>query len=227
MPLSHLERARLIVVSATIAINILAVALLTLVPSSDWRTGLALNLFDNLLLLIFVLVRRDVLLAKLMVFGLIVGLVELAADAWLVDYTRTLDYSVGGGPVLWRSPIWMPLAWEVVTVQFGCLGIFFMNRFGWLGLGINGLLGAVNIPYYEEMARRIHWWQYSRCRMISGTPYYIILGEFAIAVAVGWLAVRVANGNKSTPWWAGIAGGATIFIAYAFAYLITDGFPKQ
>ena len=25
-----------------------------------------------------------------------------------------------------------------------------------------GLLGAINIPFYEEMARRIHWWQYQR-----------------------------------------------------------------
>ena len=48
-----------------------------------------------------------------------VGLAELLADAWLVDYTRTLDYSIGGGPMIWRSPVWMPQAWEVVAVQFG------------------------------------------------------------------------------------------------------------
>jgi len=35
-------------------------------------------------------------------FGLVAGIVELAADAWLVDGTRTLDYSVGGGPMIWR-----------------------------------------------------------------------------------------------------------------------------
>jgi hypothetical protein len=57
-----------------------------------------LNLVDNALLIGFILVRRD---------------------AWLVDYTRTLDYSIGGGPMIWRSPLWMPLAWEVVAVQFG------------------------------------------------------------------------------------------------------------
>jgi hypothetical protein len=224
--LNKLERARLAVVCLTIAINILAVALLVLVPSSNWRTGLALNLFDNLLLAAFAVARRDVLLGKLMVFGLVLGLVELAADAWLVDCTKTLDYSVGGGPMLWRSPVWMPLAWEVVSVQFGCLGIFFVKRFGWLGLGINGLLGAVNIPYYEEMARRIHWWHYHGCRMISGTPYYIILGEFAIAAAVGLLAVRVRDGAKSSVWWTGISGGAAVFAAYAVSYLITDGLTK-
>jgi hypothetical protein len=34
-----------------------------------------------------------------------------------------------------------------------------------------GLLGAINIPFYEEMARRIHWWQYNSCRMISYTSF--------------------------------------------------------
>ena len=39
------------------------------------------------------------------------------------DYTRTLDYSIGGGPMIWRSPLWMLLAWEVVAVQFGYIGL--------------------------------------------------------------------------------------------------------
>src|SRR5262245_11478279 len=103
-----LETPRLCIVGATIIINIVAVALLTFAPWSDWRTGLALNLFDNALLLAFVLRHRDLFLARLMVFGLAVGFAELPADAWLVDYTRTLDYSVGCGPMLWCSPIWMP-----------------------------------------------------------------------------------------------------------------------
>jgi hypothetical protein len=33
------------------------------------------------------------------------------------------------------------------------------------------MLAAINIPFHEEMARRIHWWQYSGCRMISFTLY--------------------------------------------------------
>jgi hypothetical protein len=41
--------------------------------------------------------------------GVVVGFTELAADAWLV--------------VIWRSPLWMPLAWEVVAVQFGYVGL--------------------------------------------------------------------------------------------------------
>jgi hypothetical protein len=89
------ERERLRVVIATIVVNVIAVSLLTFAPWSDWRTGAALNLVDNCLLVGFPVVRRDALLARFLLFGLVVGLTELAADAWLVDYTRTLDYSIG------------------------------------------------------------------------------------------------------------------------------------
>jgi hypothetical protein len=83
-----LERGRLCVVIATIVINVIAVSLLTFAPWSDWRTGAALNLVDNCLLVGFTVVRRDALLARFLLFGVVVGFTELIADAWLVDYTR-------------------------------------------------------------------------------------------------------------------------------------------
>src|SRR5438067_13126884 len=214
-----LERGRLWIVLETIVINIVAVSLLTFAPWSDWRTGAALNIVDNCLLVGFVLVRRDALLARFLLFGLLVGFVELPADAWLVDYTRTLDYSIGGGPMIWRSPIWMPLAWEVVTVQFGYIGLRLWERFGKVGLLMIGLLGAINIPFYEEMARRIHWWQYGDCRMISFTSWYIILGEFGIALAFAFLARTLRHGLVPM---AGVAGGISIWACYAVAFFITD-----
>jgi len=112
-----LERGRLRVEIATIVINLVAVSLLTFAPWSDWRTGATLNIVDNSLLVGFVVLKRDALLARFLLFGLVVGFAELVADAWLVDYTHTLDYSIGGGPMIWRSPVWMPLAWEVVAVH--------------------------------------------------------------------------------------------------------------
>jgi len=217
-----LGRERLLVVIATVAINIVAVSLLTFAPWSDWRTGAALNFIDNFLLVGFALVRRDALLGRFVIFGLAVGLTELAADAWLVGYTSTLDYSIGGGPMIWRSPIWMPLAWEVVAVQFGYIGLRMWEHFGKPGLLLIGLLGAINIPFYEEMARRIHWWEYSGCKMLSFTPWYIILGEFGIAVAFALLAATLRRGSWRVAVVAGVAGGAWIFICYATAFLITD-----
>lgn len=218
----ELDRDRLIVVIATVVINVIAVSLLAFAPWSDWRTGAALNVIDNCLLVGFTFVRRDALLARFLLFGVVVGFIELAADAWLVDYTRTLDYLIGGGPMVWRSPLWMPLAWEIVAVQFGYIGLRLWERFGKTGLLMIGLLGAVNIPFYEEMARRIHWWQYSGCRMISYTPWYIILGEFGIAVAFTLLARTLRRDSWGVVILAGIAGGASIFVCYAAAFVITD-----
>ena len=217
-----LERGRLWIVLATIAINIVAVSLLTFAPWSDWRTGAALNIVDNCLLVGFALVRRDALLGRFLLFGIVLGLVELPADAWLVDYTRTLDYSIGGGPVIWRSPLWMPLAWEVVAVQFGYIGLRLWERFGKAGLLMIALLGAINIPFYEEMARRIQWWQYSGCRMISFTPWYIILGEFGIALGFALFARMLRRGSWRGAVLAGIGGGLSIFASYALAFWITD-----
>jgi hypothetical protein len=185
-----LERGRLGVVLATIVINIVAVLLLTFAPWSDWRTGAALNIVDNCLLVGFALVRHDALLGRFLLFGLVVGFAELPADAWLVDYTGTLDYSVGRGPRIWRSPLWMPLAWEVVAVQFGYIGLRLLERFGKAGLLMIALLGAINIPFYEEMARRIHWWQYSGCHMISFTPWYISLASSGLRSPSRCLRVR-------------------------------------
>jgi hypothetical protein len=221
---AELERERLLVVIATIVINVIAVSLLTFAPWSDWRTGAALNVVDNCLLVGFALVRRDAMLARFLLFGVVVGFTELAADAWLVDYTRTLDYSIGGGPMIWRSPLWMPLAWEVVAVQFGYIGLRLWERFGKTGLLMIGFLGAINIPFYEEMARRIHWWQYNGCRMISLTPWYIIVGEFGIAVAFAMLARMLRRGSWRGAILVGVTGGAAIFVCYAAAFLITDRF---
>ncbi|HEU0275667.1 MAG TPA: hypothetical protein VFQ83_14165 [Candidatus Udaeobacter sp.] len=217
-----LERGRLAVVLATVGINVVAVSVLAFAPWSDWRTGAALNAIDNLLLVGYAAVRRDALLGRFLLFGIVVGLVELPADAWLVDSTRTLDYSIGGGPMIWRSPLWMPLAWEVVAVQFGYIGLRLWERFGKPGLLLIGLLGAINIPFYEEMARRIHWWQYSGCRIISFTPWYIILGECGIAIGFALLARTLRRGSWHGAIVAGIMGGFSIFVCYAAAFWITD-----
>ena len=123
VPSSATERARLAVILTTVAISIGGVVLFSLVPWSDWRTGLLLNLIENALLVAFSIRYRDRLIPHLMLFGFAVGLAELPADAWLVQATGTLDYSIGGGPTIWRSPAWMPLAWEMVAVRLGSLGM--------------------------------------------------------------------------------------------------------
>jgi hypothetical protein len=58
--------------------------------------------------------------------------------------------------------------------------------------------------------------------MISFTPWYIILGEFGIALAFALLARTLRRGSWRIAVVAGIAGGISIFGCYAAAFLITD-----
>jgi hypothetical protein len=122
--------------------------------------------------------------------------------------------------MMWRSPLWMPFAWEVVAVQFGYLGLRLRQRYGAWGLLFIGILGAINIPYYEEMARRIHWWSYSGCRMLSYTPWYIIVAEFGIAIVFTLLAPLLRRCGTLKAIGLGLAAATGIFVCYAFAFAV-------
>src|SRR5207249_12002934 len=91
------------------------------------------------------------------------------------------------------------------------------------GMLMSCLFGAFNITFYEEMARSIHWWQYSveSVRgMISFTPGYIDLGDFGIAIALALLAGTRRRGSWRQAVMAGIGGGLSIFLCYALAFWI-------
>ena len=216
------ERLRLRAVLLTIVINISAVIIFASVSWSDWQTGLYLSIVDNLILIVFVLYQKDRMMAHLLIFGIVLGFVELAADAWLVDFTGTLDYSVGGGPMVWRSPLWMPLAWQIVAVQFGYLGMRLRERLKLKGLLLTGLIGTLNIPFYEEMALRTNWWMYRDCKMFLHTPYYIIFGEFLIVLCIASLAKNVRQEHFPKTIAAGVLGGAVIFFSYAVSFWIFE-----
>lgn len=218
----QLERQRITVVFMTILLNCAAMLLFTRFPWSDWRTGAAMTIADNLLLLIHVFRARDLLMLRLMFFGLVTGWAALAADAWLVYATGTLDYKIGGGPMLWHSAVWMPLAWEIATVQFGFIGLSLYEAMGVQGLIFTGILGVISVPFYEEMAWRAHWWRYHGCRMFFHTPWYIILGEFFIVMALGRLATCARQRGAGRIFTAGVLGGMAILASYALSYLVID-----
>lgn len=219
---TNLNRPRLAVVLFTIFLNIFAVMIFANVSWSDWRTGMALNLLDNSIFITYAIRWRDQMMKHLLLFGLALGLTELLADAWIVDVTHTLDYSIGGGPMLWRSPLWMPFAWEVVAVQFAVLGQWLTDKWKGIGLILTGLAGAINIPFYEEMALQTNWWLYRNCRMFLHTPYYIILGEFLIVIGIVILSRKLQPPRLSVTLFTGMLGGLVIFASYALAFWICE-----
>jgi hypothetical protein len=58
--------------------------------------------------------------------------------------------------------------------------------------------------------------------MISDTPWYIILGEFGIAVAFALLAQTLQRSPWRVAFVSGAVGGVSIFVCYAAAFLITN-----
>jgi len=209
------ERARLRTVLVTLALSVVTVLVLRDRPWSDGRTALALNAVSLSVFLVHVAYYRDAVLGRLLLFGLGLGVAELAADALCVRYTGTLDYSVAHSPLLGLSPFWMPTAWLVVAAQIGYLGRRMMARLGTAsGMALTALLGAVNIPFYEEMAYHAHWWRYAHCRMLGHTPLYIIVAELLIGLTLGPLAAWAMRAGAT---WrdaaaAGLIGGlGTIF----------------
>lgn len=184
-----LERARLRTVLATIALSLGTVTYLYDRPWSDGRTAAALSLVSLGVFLAHIAYFRDRVVGRLLLFGLSLGMVELIADALCVRYTGTLDYSVARSPLLGLSPLWMPMAWMIVAAQIGYVGTCLMRRFGTGGgMVLTALLGAINIPFYEEMAYHASWWRYQHCRMLGHTPLYIIVAELTIGLTLGPLA---------------------------------------
>lgn len=130
------------------------------------------------------------LLLRLMVIGFVGGVCELFTDA-AGEALHSLAYPANE-PMLWASPLYMPLAWTVVLTQLGYLGWRFRARFapGWAAL-FTGLCGAFHIPFAEEMAYHAGWWRYQPIHTLGHTPLYVVLFEGLIAAALPLLLARV------------------------------------
>lgn len=185
-----------------------------------WLTAAFITLIILLLNLAYIYRYRDAWLGRILLFGLAAGWAELLADRWLVDITGTLTYAPGG-PFVLRSPLYMPFAWANVLAQLACLGWWLSNRFPLPLASLTiGLFGAVNIPLYEQWAKGAGWWSYSNARMIGNTPWYIIGGEFLIALTLPALTRLMQKAPAAWSLALGVIQGLWIWAAYALAYAL-------
>jgi hypothetical protein len=91
-----------------------------------------------------------------------------------------------------------------------------------VGATLTGLVGAVNIPFYEEMALYTKWWRYTGCRMVGHTPYYIIVGEFLILTTVPILSRWADLARPVRTIMLGIAMGLAMFPLYGIPWWLID-----
>lgn len=159
--------------------------------------------------------------ARLWLFGLSAGLVELAADRWLVDTLGVLVYA-DGGPFLVASPLYMPFSWGGMLQAGVLFGGTLLRRAGpvaacaAVALGV----GAV-LPVYEHLAHVSGWWVYRDTPMALGTvPYFIALGEVLVGAPLPLLAGPLARRGPLAAVLLGVAVGLWIFVAYAIAFAL-------
>jgi len=187
-----------------------------------WESAAAIVVVVDAAYIAFIVRWGDRLLLRILVLAFFAGCVELIADWYAVDATRTLIYPKGE-PFIARSPLYMPLAWVAVLVQLGYIGWWLSERRSLLFAAIvTGIIGGINIPIYEHLARRAGWWHYRLKRVPSlfDAPWYIIGAEFLIAIVLPPLVVFAAR--RLTAWssFVGVALGLWMWLATALAFAL-------
>lgn len=206
-------------VFATIVVTLL-VAWLSSVYALGWRSAFALAAGMYAVLWTYSLVTRDPFLPRLLIFGLAAGIVELAADCWLVRSTQSLVYP-NAEPMVACSPLYMPLAWAVVLTQVGYLGWLISRRERmWEAVLLTFVIGVVFIPLFEHFANGAGWWYYRGVPMLGNTPLYIILGEGLICMSLPAFFAFEAHRSLGKAVGLGVIQGAWIWIAYVVAFFL-------
>src|SRR5262249_22971371 len=126
-----------------------------------------------------------------------------------------------GEPLLWTSPLYMPLSWMIVLTLLGYLGWRLRGLLPlWLAIAITGLWGTLTIPLYEESAYYAGWWHYAAAARIGHTPLYVLLFEGLIAAALPVLTTDFPCVGWRTVAWRGIALGAWMPLAAFCSWLL-------
>ncbi len=208
----------------TFVIATMATTLLVAMLSAWFKWGylsafmLAIGMFT--VLGSFAIFRKDAFLQKLLMFGLIAGFVELAADNWLVNTIQSLVYPASE-PKIWASPNYMPFAWAVILVQVGYLGYLVSKKHNMLkAMLVSFCIGMCFIPVFETLAKYAGWWYYHPTRMLGNTPWYIIVGEGIICFTLPFIFRKELRGSMGTSLLAGIIQGVWIWGAYWLAHTL-------
>jgi len=167
------------------------------------------------------IITKNPLMIRLVIFGAIAGILELPTDDYLVVTINSLVYP-GDEPMIWSSPLYMPLAWANVFIQLGYYGLLLAR---WKGIAIASIVlaiaGGMYIPLYEHLAYDAGWWSYKlNTAMIFNAPIYVILCEALISLSLP-LALHLSI-EKHYKWTVGLgfAEGLWIFVSAVIAYLV-------
>ncbi|WP_031433659.1 DUF6989 domain-containing protein [Methylomarinum vadi] len=187
---------------------------------AGWPAAALITAVINLVLLFYVIRQKDTLLAKLLFFGVLVGFGELPTDHLAVAIQKTLVYP-SDEPFIWSSPAYMPFSWTIVMTQFGYLAWWMTQRWGLaVATVLTGILGAVNLPAYEFLAKGAGFWYYRNATMVffDSTPVYVIVGEFLLTLSIPYIVRQVERSRViAIVAWSGVQS-LLIYLSTVVAY---------
>jgi hypothetical protein len=163
------------------------------------------------------------LVGRLLLFGLVVGLLELFTDFAGEVVARSLIYPPNE-PMIWASPAYMPLSWMVTLTLIGYLAWRLSSLSPqpprWAAIILTALWGALNIPFYEEMAFHAGWWRYAAAPGLGHTPFYVMLFEGLLVAPLPWLLARLESRGWRSVALRGVALGLWAPWTALFAWLL-------
>jgi hypothetical protein len=164
---------------------------------------------------------KNPLVERLMIFGTIAGVMELATDYYLVDIINSLVYP-GNEPMIWRSPAYMPFAWSNILLQLSFIGVLLTSRYGIIKASIIlCIAGGMYIPTYEHLAKDAGWWWYNaNTTMIFNAPLYVIVCEALISLSLPGIVYYSEHHKIGKTLLLGIAEGIWIFVSAWLAFTI-------
>ena len=206
-----------------IGVGIMADLVLSFINvTTHWSNVGTITVILSLYLLSLVGVQRlRPLVGRLLFAGVIAGLCELFTDASGQSVAHSLLYPVHE-PMLWASPLYMPLSWMVILTHLGYVAWRLRALIGVPKASIiAGMLGAIQIPIYEEMAYYGGWWQYKPTHLMLGhTPLYVLLFEGLIVAALPLLYDRIERRAWAHVVLIGMLIGAWMPFAALFSWLL-------
>ena len=176
---------------------------------------------------------------RLLPLGLVAGLFALFGDHMLVNWVEPdrgqRIYPEHSG-VLLSSPIYVPLYWACLVIEFGYmivriwgLASEFLSNEAAMGVTMvaGGLLAAVWTACTDFWAVKAGWWSYRPGQVILGgaCALYVVIGAFFIFAAFPPLFVRYlgcTGGRLYASIRYGAIFGAIIFLSYLTSHLLVE-----
>lgn len=159
-------------------------------------------------------------LGWLLLFGLVVGVLELVSDWYHVVRLGSLVYTDYFGFRLLASPSYMPVGWWLTAVQFGYLALRLTEVWGRARALVSvTLLGMTIPPWYEEFAAAAKAWHYAGSGpALSETPVWVIFTYGGSMLAIGAAALLYRRRARARALGAGLAAAAGIFVSGLLGY---------